>query len=364
MRVAAVARVPVQRGLRHMATMVDARTDIDYSSLTFSYTPVRSHMRFTWKDGKWDDGELVNEPYQKVHILSGALHYGQTIFEGLKAFRGHDNKIRVFNSSANAARLQRGSERFLMPHVPTEMFNDAVDAVVRDNADYVPPVETGGSMYLRPNLFGCGPKLGLGPAPEYTLNISCAPVGPYYVGGVEPVDALVVNGYDRAAPMGVGSIKCGGNYAADLRPAAHVKDAGYSVALYLDAATRSYVEEFSTSNFVGITKDQTYVTPKSDSILGSITNQVLQTLAKDAGMKVEARPVHWDEVSQLREAGACGTAVVITPLKSVTRNAEDGSGASQVIKFDGHATLLDLYTKVQQLQRGEIEDKWGYTRTI
>lgn len=248
--------------------------DIEWDKLRFSYTPTKSHLRFTWRDGCWDDGELVESPFQSIHVLSGALHYGQTLFEGLKAFRGVDGNVRVFNSNANSHRLQNGMSRFLMPEIPQAMFNEAIDRVVRDNLAFVPPASTGGSMYIRPNVFGSGPVLGVQAAPEYTLNIVVTPVGPYYKGGgLEPVDALVITDYDRAAPKGVGAVKCGGNYAADLYPAALARSRGFPICLYLDPKTHSYVEEFSTSNFIGITKEGKYITPKSDSILPSTTTR-------------------------------------------------------------------------------------------
>lgn len=333
------------------------KAGIEWSKLGFGYTPTRCHVRYTWEDGKWSSAELVNDPYEKVHVLSGALHYGQTLFEGLKAHRGVDDKIRVFNSDPNQARLKTGTDRFLIPEISREMFTEAVDAVVAANADYVPPVESGGSLYIRPNVFGTGPNLGLGPAPSYTFNVVVSPVGPYYKGGLEPVDGVVVQDYDRAAPYGVGAIKCGGNYAADLLPSTMAKRQGFPIALYLDAATHSFVEEFSTSNFIGITTDGKYVTPKSPSILPSTTNKVLQTLAQDQGMVVEEREVSWDEVGTFAEVGACGTAVVVTPLGSVKR------GDTRHV-YGGYETLAGLYTRVKDIQTGAGEDKFGYCRVV
>lgn len=350
-----IASRPVLRRFKSVSKAPIA--GLEWDKLGFGYTPTRCHIRYVWEDGKWDNGTLVNDPYEKMHVLSGALHYGQALFEGLKAFRGVDDEIRVFNSDANQQRMKTGTDRFLIPEIPKEMFTEAVDAVVAANADYVPPVESGGSLYIRPNVFGTGPKLGLGPAPTYTFNVVVSPVGPYYKGGLEPVNGFVVEGFDRAAPHGVGAIKCGGNYAADLLPSSKAKGAGYPIALYLDAATRSFVEEFSTSNFIGITKDGKYVTPASASILPSTTNKVLQALASDQGMAVEEREVSWDEVGSFSEVGACGTAVVVTPLASIKRG-------DTTHMYSGYDTLARLYTQVQDIQKGAAEDKFGYCRKI
>ena len=244
-----------------------------------------------------------------------------------------------------------------MPTVDEAMFDAAIDRVITDNADYVPPHGVGGSMYIRPFLFGHGPKLGLGPAPEYAFVLVASPVGAYYKGGLQAIDALVVEDFDRAAPRGVGAIKAAGNYAPDVMPASHAKDRGFPVCLYLDAKTNSYVEEFSTSNFIGIKQDGTLVTPTSASILPSCTKGVLLQQARDMGMRVEERPIPWDEVSSFSEVAACGTAVVVTPIQSITRG-------ETVLSFNGHATLEKLYNAVTSVQTGEAPDPHGYTRVV
>lgn len=216
-----------------------------------------------WKDGSWDGGKMQNDFHLNIHALSNVLHYGQAIFEGLKAFHCEDGKVRVFNSAANQKRLHNGCERLHMPTVELEMFNAAIDRVIKENVDYVPPYGSGGAMYLRPFLFGHGGAIGLGPAPEYNFSVVAVPVGAYYKGGLEAIDARVVEGYDRAAPRGVGNIKAAGNYAPDVQPSQKAKKDGFPVCLYLDAKTNSYVEEFSTSNFIGVTKSGVIVTPTS-----------------------------------------------------------------------------------------------------
>jgi len=221
----------LQRHGRAASTIIG----VPWKSLGFDFTATRSMLRFNHRDGAWDQGALQSDLELKIHPLSNALHYGQALFEGLKAFHCADGQVRVFNSSANAARLQSGCQRLHMPTVPTEMFNAAIDRHIVDNADYVPPYGSGGALYLRPFLFGHGAKLGLGPAPEYAFCVMASPVGAYYKGGLEAIDALVVENFDRAAPRGVGNIKAAGNYAPDVQPSYDAKAQGFPVCLYLDA---------------------------------------------------------------------------------------------------------------------------------
>jgi len=314
-------------------------------------------VKYNWADGGWDGGVLQSDFNLNIHALSNVMHYGQAIFEGLKVFHCKDGAVRVFNSQANAARLRSGCERLNMPVIEAEMFDRAVDRVVTDNADFVPPYGSGGAMYLRPFLFGHGAKLGLGPAPEYAFCVVGSPVGAYYKGGLEAIDALVVEQFDRAAPRGVGSIKAAGNYAPDVQPSMQAKAQGFPVCLYLDAKENAYVEEFSTSNFLGVTQDGTLVTPTSASILPSCTKAVLLQQARDMGIQVEERPIPWEEVSTFREVAACGTAVVVTPIKSITRG-------EIVHRFDGYETLEKLYNAVTAVQSGDAPDPHGYTRVV
>jgi len=241
--------------------------------------------------------------------------------------------------------------------VSTEMFNEGLDRLLADNLDYVPPYGSGGSMYIRPFLFGHGAKLGLGPAPEYSLCYIASPVGAYYKGGLQTIDGIVVDGFDRAAPAGVGNIKVAGNYAPDVQPSAKYKEQGYPICLYLDAKENAYVEEFSTSNFLGVTQEGVLVTPSSPSILPSCTKAVVLQLARDLGIPVEVRPVPWSEVASFKEVAACGTAVVLTPIKSITRGVDK-------LTFDSFDTIAKLYDAVTAIQVGDADDAHGYTRAV
>lgn len=331
--------------------------DLDWATLGFAYQPTKTMIRYNWKDGSWDNGVMSTDFDVKIHSLSNVLHYGQGIFEGLKAFHCADGTVRTFNDIANVARLRRGAERLLMPVVSEEMFRDGCDRVLRDNVEYIPPFGHGGAMYLRPFLFGHGGALGLGPAPQYSFCVVGCPVGAYYKGGLQAIDAMVVENWDRAAPRGVGSIKVAGNYAPDVLPSSEAKKKGFPICLYLDAKTNSYVEEFSTSNFIGITKQGSLVTPASDSILPSTTKGVLLQAARDVGLQVEERPLAWDEVPELAEVAAVGTAVVLTPIQSITR-------AEVRHEFGGMETVSKLYNAVTGIQTAELPDPHGYTRVV
>jgi len=283
----------------------------------------------------------------------------QAIFEGLKAFHQKDGKVALFNPLENAKRLRSGCKRLGMPEISDEIFLEALTNAVEENVDYVPPYGSGGSMYLRPVLFGHGAKLGLGKAPEYCFAVMASPVGNYYSGGLQAVDACVIEGYDRAAPFGVGNVKCAGNYAADVVPASEAAAAGYPIGLYLDAKEHKYIEEFSTSNFVAVSGDKsTYITPKSDSILPSITNIMLRQLARDRGMQVEERPVEFSELNSFSQVAACGTAVIVTPIKSITK------GAVKVEIGEDFDELSALYKDVRALQTGDKEDVHGWCTKV
>ena len=337
------------------------KKEIDWSNLGFGYMQTKSHIAYTWKDGEWDEGKLVESPYLNIHIAATSLHYGQAAFEGLKAFTCKDGKVRVFRMEENAKRLQRSAERSFMAPVPTEMFNNAVQRVIADNKDYVPPYGTGGSLYIRPLLIGSGAEMGVKPSIEYTFIVMVMPVGPYYTNGLTPVKALIQDEYDRAAPQGVGDIKLAGNYAAGMYAQAKAKAKGYPIALYLDAKEHNYIDEFGTSNFVGIKADGTYVTPNSQSVLPSITNKSLQQIAKDLGYNVEVRPVAYSELGDFAEIGACGTAVVITPIESIDRNDDH----IQVPTFNKETSVLSkLYNQIQAIQYGEVEDTHNWMTEI
>jgi len=337
------------------------RKPMDYENIGFEYLQTRAHVEYTWSNGSWDAGKIVDEPMVSIHAMSPALHYGQTLFEGMKAFECKDGHVRYFHPmEANHKRMALGCARLAMPHIPADMFSDAVGTAVRENIDYVPPFGAG-AMYIRPFVFGSGAKLGLGPAPEYKFIVLVAPVGDYYKGqAMSGVDALVMDDFDRAAPLGTGNVKVGGNYASDLIPSRTAAETpnpaggGYPVCLYLDAKTRTYVEEFSTSNFVAISEDgKQFITPKSATILGSVTNMVLQEVAADAGLEVVRRPVLFDEVASFREVGAAGTAVVLTPIGSITKGGVRTD-------FEGCEELLNLRQAIVDVQTGVTEDTKGW----
>ncbi|MBM6615105.1 branched-chain amino acid aminotransferase [Desemzia sp. RIT804] len=295
---------------------------IDWNNLGFNY--IKTDLRYLsyWKDGNWDEGKLTED--NQVHISEGstALHYGQTCFEGLKAYRTKDGDINLFRPDQNAERMQRSCRRLLMPEVPTEVFIDAVKQVVKANEHFLPPYGTGGTLYLRPYLIGVGDNIGVKPATEYMFSIFCMPVGPYFKGGLTPTNFLVSQ-YDRAAGRGTGAAKVGGNYAGSLLPGEEAHKRAFSDAIYLDPITHTKIEEVGAANFFGITKDDKFVTPESPSILPSITKYSLFYLAeKRLGLEVVQGDVYVDQLDQFKEAGACGTAAVISPIGGI-QNGDD-----------------------------------------
>ena len=330
--------------------------NIDWDKLIFEYKPTKSNIRYTCSNGVWDEGRLTENQHIDLHIAATCIHYGQACFEGLKAFTCKDGKVRIFRPDKNAKRLLASSQYILGPAVPEELFVDAVKRVTKDNIEYVPPYGTGGSLYIRPVLIGTTPRVGIYPSDTYELIIMVMPVGSYYKGGIEPVDALIMDNFDRAAPLGTGHIKVAGNYAGGLTPAKFAKERGFPINLFLDAKSHQFIDEFGTSNFIGITKDGKYVTPDSPSTLPSITNMSLIQLAEDMGITVEKRPIPLNELSEFAEVGACGTAVVITPISSIVHG-------ETTYKF-GNGTcgpvLQKLYDALTAIHKGEAEDKHGW----
>lgn len=331
--------------------------NIDWKNLGFGYVETNCHIQYVWKDGRWSAGELVKSPYIPIHIAATALHYGQAAFEGLKAFCRQDGTVSLFRPQENAKRMAATARRTCMAEVPEDLFVEACQRVVKANLEFVPPYGTGGSLYVRPLLYGSGPQIGVAPAEEYTFLVLVTPVGAYYKGGLQAVKAIVVDHYDRAAPLGTGHIKVAGNYAVSLYPHLEAKHAGYPVELYLDAKEHKWIEEFATSNFLAVTKGGAYVTVKSGSILPSITNLTLREIAQDYGIPVEMRPIAFDEVENFAEVAACGTAVVITPVHQIER-------AGKVYKTGpetGCGPVLErLYKAVQGIQYGELPDTHGW----
>lgn len=293
------------------------KVDIDWNNLGFSYLKTDFRYISTWKDGNWDEGTLVEDNMLRMSEASTALHYGQQSFEGLKAYRTKDGKIQLFRPDQNGLRLNRSCNRLLMPEVPVEKFIDACMQVVKANEDYVPPYGTGATLYLRPFVIGVGDNIGVKPAPEYIFCVFCLPVGPYFKGGMTPVNFLVSD-YDRAAPFGTGGAKVGGNYASSLYPHELAAKKGYADCIYLDPATHTKIEEVGSANFFGITKDNKFITPVSPSILPSITKYSLLHVAKEyLGLETEERDVLIENLDEFKETGACGTAAVITPIGGI-----------------------------------------------
>jgi branched-chain amino acid aminotransferase len=326
--------------------------EIDWENLGFSFMPVKSNIRYTYENGSWGAGRLHNDDSFTLSVASNCLHYGQAAFEGLKAFRSKDGKVRIFRPDANAKRLNSTNDHLLMPEIPEEMFIEAVRTVVSDNIDYVPPYGTGGALYIRPVIVGTSPQIGISASEKYEFIVLVVPVGPYYKSGIKPVNAYLVEEIDRAAPSGTGHVKVAGNYAASLKPTKLAKQKGCPVALFLDSKSHEYIEEFGTSNFIAITKDNKYVTPESRSILPSITNMSLEQLARDSGLVVERRPVHKSELPEFAEVGACGTAVVITPVGKIIYGDEEYCYSNEI-----GPVLKKLYDMMTGIQYGELPDK-------
>ena len=336
--------------------------NIDWKSLPFGYFKTDYNVRSYWKNGEWGDLEISSSEYINIHIAATCLHYGQEAFEGMKAFRGKDGKIRIFRWKENAKRFRRSAAGIMMAEVPDELFLEAIKTVVKLNEKFVPPYGTGAALYIRPLLIGTGYQVGISPAKEYLFLVFVGPVGPYFKEGFKPVSIHLVRDFDRAAPLGTGHIKVGGNYAASLLPADIAKREGFASVLFLDAKEKKFIDEAGPANFFGI-KDNTYITPDSSSILASITNMSLRTLAEEMGMKVEQRPVPIEELETFDEVGACGTAAVISPIGKIYDREKD-----KVYEYckDGKAGPVStkLYKKLLAIQEGEVKDVNGWNYVI
>ena len=334
----------------------------DWENLSFGYMPTDYNVRCYYRDGKWGEIETCSEETINIHMAATCLHYGQEAFEGLKAYRCPDGKVRVFRMDENAARLQATCRGILMPELPTDLFEEMVCRVVRLNERFIPPYESGASLYIRPLLIGTGGQVGVHPANEYLFVIFVTPVGPYFKGGFATNPYVIIREFDRSAPLGTGIYKVGGNYAASLRANKMAHDLGYSCEFYLDAKEKKYIDECGAANFFGI-KDNTYVTPKSSSILPSITNKSLMQLAEDMGMKVERRQIPEEELSTFEEAGACGTAAVISPIERID---DLENKRSYVISKDGKPgpVCTKLYHHLRNIQYGIEPDVHEWTRIV
>ncbi|NDV66485.1 branched-chain amino acid aminotransferase [Bacteroides sp. 224] len=336
--------------------------EIDWSSLAFGYMPTDYNVRINYRNGEWGKLEVSSSAYINLHIAATALHYGQEAFEGLKAFRGKDGKIRIFRLEENAKRMQSSCEGILMAKLPIDRFKEAVLEAVRLNERFVPPYESGASLYIRPLLFGTEAQVGVKPASEYMFIVFVSPVGPYFKTGFKPSPYAILRHFDRVAPLGTGRYKIGGNYAASLMAGEEAHKRGYSAVLYLDAKEKKYLDECGPANFFGI-RGNSYITPKSESILPSITNNSLMTLAEDLGMTVECRPVPVEELATFDEAGACGTAAVISPVLKVDDLDEN---KSYVFSKDGEAgpVCTKLYNKLRAIQYGDEPDTHGWVTIV
>ncbi|MTC90967.1 branched-chain amino acid aminotransferase [Streptococcus uberis] len=332
--------------------------EIDWDNLGFEYHKLPYRYVSYYKDGQWDNGQLSEDATLHISEASPALHYGQQAFEGLKAYRTKDGSIQLFRPDRNAARLQATADRLLMPQVPTEQFIDAVKQVVKANEDYVPPYGTGATLYLRPLLIGVGDIIGVKPANEYIFTVFAMPVGAYFKGGLVPTNFIVSEDYDRAAPYGTGAAKVGGNYAGSLLPGKQAKSNGYSDVIYLDPATHTKIEEVGAANFFGITADNEFVTPLSPSILPSITKYSLLELAKKRlGMTVIEGDVPIAELDRFVEAGACGTAAVISPIGGIQFKDKRHVFYSET---EVGPVTRRLYDELVGIQFGDIEAPEGW----
>lgn len=332
--------------------------NLDWGNLGFSYMKLPYRYLAYYKNGQWEKGELTEDATLHMSESSPCLHYGQQAFEGMKAYRTKDGSVQLFRPDQNAKRLQRTSDRLLMPQVPTDMFVDAVKQVVRANEEYVPPYGTGGTLYIRPLLLGIGDIIGVKPADEYIFTVFAMPVGNYFKGGLQPTNFLIQEEYDRAAPHGTGAAKVGGNYAGSFVPGQYAKTNGFSDVIYLDPATHTKIEEVGSANFFGITADNEFITPLSPSILPSITKYSLLYLAEHRlGMKAIEGDIFIDDLDKFVEAGACGTAAVISPIGGVQHGDEFHVFYSET---EVGPVTRKLYDELTGIQFGDVKAPEGW----
>ncbi len=336
--------------------------EIDWSKLPFGYMPTDYNVRCTYRDGKWGDIEISTSDSLNIHIAATALHYGQEIFEGLKAFRGVDGKIRIFRLEENARRMRESAKGIMMEPVPEELFREMAIKVVKLNERFVPPYGSGASLYLRPLEIGLTARVGVKPADEFMFLILVTPVGPYFKTGFRPSNICIMREYDRVAPRGTGRWKVGGNYAASMAAGERAHDMGYSAVLYLDPKEKKYLDECGPANFFAI-KDGVYITPASESILPSVTNKSFMQLARDMGLEVEQRHITVDELTDCTEAAACGTAAVASP---VGRIDDLDTGVQYQISRDGNPGPITtaLYNRLRAIQNGEEPDTHGWCTIV
>ena len=338
------------------------KKNIDWANLGFGYIQTDKRFVSNFKDGKWDDGKLTDDANVVINECAGVLQYAQTVFEGMKAYTTEDGRIVTFRPDLNAKRMADSARRLEMPVYPEDKFVEAIEKTIRANAGYVPPYGSGATLYVRPYMFGSNPVIGVKPADEYQFRVLTTPVGPYFKGGAKPI-TIKVSDFDRAAPHGTGHIKAGLNYAMSLHAIVTAHKEGFDENMYLDAATRTKVEETGGANFIFVTKDNKVVTPKSNSILPSITRRSLMTVARDyLGLEVEEREVYFDEVKDFAECGLCGTAAVISPVGKIVDHGKEICFPSGMEEMG--PTTKKLYEALTGIQMGRIEPPKGWLYEI
>ena len=338
------------------------KKNIDWANLGFGYVQTDKRFVANYKDGAWDEGTLTEDPNVVLNECAGVLQYAQTVFEGMKAYRTEDGRVVCFRPDLNASRMADSARRLEMPPFPEDRFVQAIVDTVKANIDYVPPYGSGATLYIRPYMFGSNPVIGVKPADEYQFRILTTPVGPYFKGGAKPI-TIKVSDFDRAAPHGTGHIKAGLNYAMSLHAIVTAHKEGFDENMYLDAATRTKVEETGGANFIFVTKDGKVVTPKSNSILPSITRRSLMVVAKDIlGLEAEEREVYFDEVKDFAECGLCGTAAVISPVGKINDHGKEICFPSGMEKMG--PVIQKLYDTLTGIQMGRIEGPEGWLKVI
>ena len=338
------------------------KKNIDWANLGFGYVQTDKRFVANYKDGAWDEGTLTEDPNVVLNECAGVLQYAQTVFEGMKAYRTEDGRVVCFRPDLNASRMADSAKRLEMPPFPEDRFVQAIVDTVKANIDYVPPYGSGATLYIRPYMFGSNPVIGVKPADEYQFRILTTPVGPYFKGGAKPI-TIKVSDFDRAAPHGTGHIKAGLNYAMSLHAIVTAHKEGFDENMYLDAATRTKVEEAGGANFIFVTKDGKVVTPKSNSILPSITRRSLMVVAKDIlGLEAEEREVYFDEVKDFAECGLCGTAAVISPVGKINDHGKEICFPSGMEKMG--PVIQKLYDTLTGIQMGRIEGPEGWLKVI
>ena len=338
------------------------KKNIDWANLGFGYVQTDKRFVANYKNGAWDEGTLTEDPNVVLNECAGVLQYAQTVFEGMKAYRTEDGRVVCFRPDLNASRMADSARRLEMPPFPEDRFVQAIVDTVKANIDYVPPYGSGATLYIRPYMFGSNPVIGVKPADEYQFRILTTPVGPYFKGGAKPI-TIKVSDFDRAAPHGTGHIKAGLNYAMSLHAIVTAHKEGFDENMYLDAATRTKVEETGGANFIFVTKDGKVVTPKSNSILPSITRRSLMVVAKDIlGLEAEEREVYFDEVKDFAECGLCGTAAVISPVGKINDHGKEICFPSGMEKMG--PVIQKLYDTLTGIQMGRIEGPEGWLKVI